>query len=134
MSTVTAGTVVGVGPSKEDFPHRYSLGSCWDSVQLMTKTYHMMVVVKYYLLKLQDKVSNTHREHRGCRCWGTTAALWSAGQVGLESGDDLDMNPGRFWPHQDAGLSGRAAAVAAVSLAEPGPADAGAVGSAAACY
>lgn len=63
-----------------------------------------------------------------------TAALWSAGQVGLESGGDPDMNPGRIWPHQDAGQSGTTAAVAAVSSAEPGPADAGVVGSAAACY
>lgn len=64
-----------------------------------------------------------------------TAALWSAGQGGLEPGGDLEMNPGWIWTHQDAGPSGReAAAVAAASSAEPGPADAGAVGSAAACY
>jgi len=64
-----------------------------------------------------------------------TAALWSAGQGGLESGDDLEMNPGWIWLHRDGGPSGkRAAAVAAVSSAEPGPADAGAAGSAAACY
>lgn len=64
-----------------------------------------------------------------------TAALWSAGPGGLEPGDDLEMNPGRIWLHQDAGLSGKGAvAVAAASSAGPGPADAGAVGSAAACY
>lgn len=38
MSTGTAVTGVGVGPSKEDFPHRYSLDSCFDSVQLRTQT------------------------------------------------------------------------------------------------
>lgn len=45
------------------------------------------------------------------------------------------MYPGRIWLHQGADLSGRgSAAVAAVSSVGPGPADAGAVGSAAACY
>lgn len=64
-----------------------------------------------------------------------TAALWSAGQGGQEPGGDLEMNPGWIWTRHDAGPSGRgAAAVAAVSSAGPGPADAGAVGSAAACY
>ena len=64
-----------------------------------------------------------------------TATLWSAGQEGLEPGGDLEMNPGWIWPHQGVGQSGRgAAAVAAASSAKLGPADAGAVGSAAACY
>lgn len=64
-----------------------------------------------------------------------TAALWSASQGGLEPGGDLEMSPGWIWPRQDAGPSGRgAAAVAAALSAGPGPADAGAVGSAAACY
>lgn len=64
-----------------------------------------------------------------------TAALWSAGQGGLEPGGDLEMNPGWIWPRQDAGPSGRGVlAVVAASSAKPVPADAGAVGSAAACY
>lgn len=69
-------------------------------------------------------------------CWEMTVALWSACQGSLEPGGDLEMNPGWIWPRQDAGLSekGVAAAVAAASSAEPGPADAGAAGSAAACY
>lgn len=84
---------------------------------------------------IQKNVNATHRESRGCRCWEKTAALWSAGQGGLEPGGDLEMNPGWIWPLQDAGQSvTEAAAVAAASSAEPGPADAGAVGSAAACY
>lgn len=62
-------------------------------------------------------------------------ALWSAGQAGLGPGGDLERNPGWIWPHQNEGPSGRGvAAVVAVSSAGPGPADAGAVGSAAACY
>lgn len=64
-----------------------------------------------------------------------TAALWSAGQEGLEPGGDLEMNPGWIWPRQDVSPCERGAAVVAAALsAEPGPADAGAVGSAAACY
>lgn len=82
-----------------------------------------------------EKHGASYRESRGCKCSEMTAALWSAGQEGLRPGGDLEMNPGRTWPHQDVGPSGRGvAAVAAVSLAGPGPADAGAVGSAAACY
>lgn len=131
MSTVTAGTAVAVGPSSEGFPHQYSLDSCLDSVQLEAQEDHMRDAVKAQILLKSH--SNTYRERRGCTCWELTAALWSAGQVGLESGGDPDMNPGRIWP-QDAGQSGTAAAVAAVSSAEPGPADAGVVGSAAACY
>lgn len=62
-------------------------------------------------------------------------ALWSAGREDLESGGDLEMHPGWIWLRQNADPSGRrSAAVAAVSSAGPGPADAGAVGSAAACY
>lgn len=63
-----------------------------------------------------------------------TAALWSAGQGGPEPGSDLERSPGRIWPHQDAGLSGKGVAAAVASSAGLGPADAGAVGSAAACY
>lgn len=35
-----------------------------------------------------------HRESRGCKCWETTAALWSAGQRVPEPGGDRGMNQG----------------------------------------
>lgn len=62
-----------------------------------------------------------------------TADLWSASQTCLEPGGDLGMNPGWICSHQDASQSGKEAAAAA-SLAGPVPADAGVVGSVAACY
>lgn len=62
-------------------------------------------------------------------------ALWSAGQGGLESGDDLETDPGQIWLLRGAGPDAKeVAAVAVVSSTALVPADAGAVGSVAACY
>lgn len=83
----------------------------------------------------ENEAEDTHRERRGCRRWERTVALWSAGQGGLESGNDQEKDPGGIWLLRGAGPDGKeGAAVAVVSSAALVPADAGAVGSVAACY
>lgn len=74
----------------------------------------------------------THRGGRGCRNWEKNAALWCAGRRGPEPGGGLGTSPGLICLGPGAGRSGSRGAAA--SSAGPGTADAGAVGSAAACY
>lgn len=68
------------------------------------------------------------------RSWEKTAALWSAGQRqrGLMPVDVKETSPVLICLCWDAGWDVREEAAA--SPAEPGPAAAGAAGSAAACY
>jgi hypothetical protein len=76
----------------------------------------------------------THRGGRGCRSWEKNAALWCAGRRGPVPGGGLGMSPGLICLGRGAGLRRSESRGAAASSAGPGTADAGAVGSAAACY
>lgn len=99
-STVTGGTEAGGVPSLPDLPPPYSLHSCLDSFQLHTERQGATGgrvnthIYKYAVELIQKRtMSASHRESRGCRCWETTVALWSACQGSLEPGGDLEMNP-----------------------------------------